>query len=120
MAADNQLGIRHRFAGQHGDYVIEIHILEDALPVAFDMPLIEPHLKTGVIALHLIENPLARGSDAVIGHIGGREQVAGLEAGEVLNDVVNAGFRYFVNDFANLGIDSELIGGGWKHARHGR
>ncbi len=109
------------FPGQHGDHIIEIDILENALPVLLHPPLVEAHLEPRAVAFHLVEDPLPRRPDAVIRHVRCREQVAGFEARQVFDNALDMGLGNLVDDFSDLGIDGGFIGlGGVRKSEKGR
>ena len=70
-------------AGQHGHDVAQVHVVRDP-PLRRHLVGVEAHLQARARPLHLLENPLARGPDALGGRVLPRQRVARAEALELL------------------------------------
>src|SRR5260370_15391629 len=58
MAGDHDLSFLVQRSGQHSNYVHDLHVAEYTL-LLLDPIGIEAHLKTGIVAFELVENPAA-------------------------------------------------------------
>ncbi len=78
---------------QDGHHVPELDVPRDAALLRH-LIRVEADLQLRAVALHLVQNPLARCADAARRRIGGRQRVARLEAFELLERGAQAVRRY--------------------------
>src|ERR1035437_9877471 len=103
--------LRHLLSRQDGHHVVQIHVLENTLPLLLHAELFEAHLQFRAVARHLIQYPGARRAHAMRRIVRIRHGIARAKALHLLQDGLDARLGDLPHHFLDLGVDTLILGG---------